>query len=130
MISDNNINYDHLILKGGALSQTEKNIVKKLKDVSYEEAKEDLEKLKNIQCNKINVKSLIGNNYIFYFFYDKLIKTKTKKGFDYFMARKQIIKDKLNKKKTFLNFYNYYKRNNPNYPLERIYFRYFNLYYS
>lgn len=100
-------------------------IIKQIKNITYEEAMRDLLKFLELECKNINRRSLIGLKYLNYYFFKELIKTKSRKGLNYFEAREDIIK-----KDSFKQLYDYYKKMDYKYPLEKIKYRYFNLYYG
>jgi len=104
----------------------EKNLSLKLKNISLEDAKEDYEKLKTIECKNINQRSLLGNKALDYFFFEKRLMTKNRKNINFFDYVRNI-KDVENKQ-YFINFMNYYKDSKT--TKENILYNFYRLYYG
>jgi tRNA1(Val) A37 N6-methylase TrmN6 len=114
-------------LKGGRLNNNKINIAKKLKDITKEKADIDYQKLKNINFKDINLRSIIGNTYLDYYFFPYRLDTITKRNINYYDFLNTKLKEE-KKKKYFKTFYKYSKKNK-NDDIQ-IYYKFFQLYYG
>ena len=104
----------------------EKKISSKIKNISLEDAKEDYEKLRIIECKNINQRSLLGNKALDYFFFEKRLMTKSNKNINFFDFYRNI--KNYENKPYFINFINYGKNRNTNYLT--ILYDFFKLYFG
>ena len=73
--------------EGAGLNLTKKEIVKKLKSITKEDAINDFEKLKKIDCNNINdisQGSRVGANFVDYFTMLEKLETKGRANISFF----------------------------------------------
>ena len=71
-------------LKGGRLNNNKINVAKKLKYITKEKADNDYQKLKNINFKDINLRSIIGNAYLDYYFFPYRLDTISKRNINYY----------------------------------------------
>lgn len=112
--------------KGGLKKETI-TISKKLKDISYEDAKKDYDNLVKLKCSLIKPLTRIGNKYLDYFFFPYRLETKNKKGLDYLESKKEILKKK---PKSFYSLMKYSKTKKNLHDFEKIIYDYIQLYYG
>ena len=91
-------------MQGGASIINKKQIAKKLKNISEEEAIKDYENLKKANLSKVTNETRIGNKFVDYFTFKERLETISKKGMTYF----DFIKDtEYHKKKYIQNLLKY-----------------------
>ncbi len=82
-------------MEGGTINKYKIQIAKKIKDITKDEAIEDFEKLKNINCKDIKLGSLYGNKFLDYYIFPYRLDTETRKKINFY----DFLKDNKIKKK-------------------------------
>jgi hypothetical protein len=59
------------------------SLAKQIKNITKQEAIDDYDKLREVDCKDINQKSLVGNKAMDYFFFSHRLRTKAKKGLSF-----------------------------------------------
>ena len=85
----------HYIVKDALVGAGYRSLAKEIKPITKEEALEDYEKLKEINCKKINPRNHYGNKAMDYFFFALRLQTKSKTGttFKEFYESKRYLKE-------------------------------------
>ena len=84
---------------GGILLKNKKHkYLLQIKNITYDEAIDDYNKLKNTKCENINPNSHIGNTFLDYFFFENRLMTKSRKGINFIEFY-----DRIKKAKKILN---------------------------
>jgi len=115
----------------GLSIKEKKGLVNKLKPLTEEDAVEDFEKLKKIDCNNINEiskGSRVGADFVDYFIMLEKLETKGRGKMNFFDFWEK--KSTYEKKNYVIKFFKYYHKENPNYTPLQIWFRLFNLYFG
>jgi hypothetical protein len=124
--------------KGGIIIYDKKNkYLKDIKNITEDEALEDLENLKKKDPLDINnQKGIVGNKFLDYFFFEKRIKTrkKTHPTFPEFLEKIKMGEISEREKIWILNFFKSYKNKigekKSSNEILKILYRYFNLYHG
>jgi hypothetical protein len=119
-------------IQGDGLLRNERmDIVKEIYNISKEDAVADFEKLRQINCDdfdKVKMGSRVGANFVDYFTALPRMETKGDKGISFFEMlddRKALLEKNYIKK-----MIKYYKDTQPDYPLIKVWWRIFNVYYG
>lgn len=119
-------------VKGEGLNRSERmNIVKQIYNISKEDAIADFKKLSEIKCddfNKVKMGSRVGTNFVDYFTALPRMDTRGDKGWTFW----EMLDDRkaLMEKNFIKKMIKYYKDTQPNYPLIKVWWRIFNIYYG
>ena len=106
-------------------------MIKKISNITKEEALADYEKLEEVGCSgltKIPPLSKIGNKFVDFFTFPQRIETKGRKGINFFDFWEQ--KSIYAKKAYIQRLLAYYKRTSPNGTILKMWRQVFNLYFS
>ena len=114
-------------LKGGVLNQKKISIAKNIRNITKEDADIDYNKLKNIDFKDINMRCLIGNTYLDYYFFPYRLDTTTRKYINYYDFLDTELEE-VKKKRYFKTFYKYYKKNKIR--DEITFYKFFQIYYG